>query len=187
MWAYKLRVTIVALVDVLMLLAVRTFYDGDLILGGEGTSRMIFWSLLIASTAFQAIVSSMRFNAQMTFFASRVDPAIGGSYMTLLNTFANLGGTWPSSFIMYLIGQYTVPPDCKLGDDGVEICTGGKDAYFPLQMLLSTLGCFWIFFMGKRVQQVAELPDDAWKTHIGEIDDDSKDEKQDQKKGGKHA
>lgn len=90
MWAYKFRVTFVALIDVLMLLAVRTFLAGNLILGGVGMSRAIFWGLLIASTALQATVHSMQFNAQMTFFAHRVDPAIGGSYMTLLNTFANL-------------------------------------------------------------------------------------------------
>lgn len=175
-----------ALVDALMLLAVRSFRGGNLILGGEATSRAIFWGLLIASTAFQATVQSMQFNSQMTFFAHRVDPAIGGSYMTLLNTFANLGGTWPSSFIMYLIGQYTVPPDCAVGDDGVEVCTGGRDAYFPLQMVLSALGCLWIFFMGKRVQHVAELPDDAWRTHIGESED-GEDEMKEIKKGGKHA
>jgi len=187
MWAYKFRVTFVAFIDVLMLLAIRSFRGGGLILGwGEGASRAIFWSLLIASTAFQAIVNSLQFNAQMTFFAHRVDPAIGGSYMTLLNTFANLGGTWPSSFIMYLIGQFTVPPECTVGDDGVEVCTGGKDAYFPLQMVLSTLGCMWIFFMSKRVQDVAELPDDAWRTHIGESEDGEEDV-QEYKKGGKHA
>ncbi len=186
MWAYKFRVTFVALVDVLMLLAVRSFRGGGLILGGEGTSRAIFWALLIASTAFQAIVHSMQFNAQMTFFAHRVDPAIGGSYMTLLNTFANLGGTWPSSVIMYLMGQLTVPPDCTFGDDGAENCTGGKDAYFPLQMVLSVLGCLWVLFMGKTVQHVAELPDDAWRTHIGEGNDDEE-ELQELKKGGKHA
>ncbi|KAL7541645.1 hypothetical protein ACHAXR_011090 [Thalassiosira sp. AJA248-18] len=185
MWAYKTRVTFVALVDVLMLLAVRSFRGGSgLILGGEATSRAIFWTLLILSTAFQATVNSLQFNAQMTFFAHRVDPAIGGSYMTLLNTFANLGGTWPSSFIMYLIGQFTVPPDCTVKDDGVEVCTGGRDAYFPLQMGLSALGCMWIFFMSKRVQHVAELPDDAWKTHILESEEA---EEEEYKKGGKHA
>jgi len=56
--------------------------------------------------------------------------------MTLLNTFANLGGTWPSSFIMLAIGHYTVPSDCSVGDDGVEVCVGGRDAYFPLQVSL---------------------------------------------------
>ena len=50
-----------------------------------------FWGIIILSTACSAIVSSMQFNAQMSFFAKRVDPAIGGSYMTLLNTAANLG------------------------------------------------------------------------------------------------
>mmetsp|Transcript_13950 Transcript_13950/g.24880 ORF Transcript_13950/g.24880 Transcript_13950/m.24880 type:complete len:656 (-) Transcript_13950:52-2019(-) len=186
MWAYKFRVTFVALIDVLMLLATRSFLGSGSIMGGEGTSRAIFWALLILSTAFQATVFSLQFNSQMTFFAHRVDPAIGGSYMTLLNTFANLGGTWPSSFIMYLIGQYTVPPTCSVGDDGAEVCTGGRDAYFPLQMVLSGLGIVWICVMGKRVQHVADLPDDAWKTHIGESDD-GEEEMQEYKKGGKHA
>lgn len=186
MLAYKFRVTLVALVDMAMLVSVRSYLAGGLILGGEGTSKAIFWGLLIASTALQATVHSMQFNAQMTFFAHRVDPAIGGSYMTLLNTFANLGGTWPASFVMYLVGQFTVPPVCTVGDDGAEICTGGKDAYFPLQMTLSALGCVWIYFMSKRVYHVAELPDDAWRTHIGE-GEDSEEEMEELKKGGKHA
>ena len=42
------------------------------------------------------------------------------------------------------------------------------DAYFPLQMVLSMLGCLWIFVFGKRVEHVANLPDDAWRTHIGD-------------------
>lgn len=72
MWAYKFRVTAVALVDVLMLLAVRSFRGGaHKILGGEATSKAIFWGLLIASTAFQATVHTLQFNAQMTFFAHR--------------------------------------------------------------------------------------------------------------------
>ena len=73
MFAYKLRVTVVALVDALMLLAVRSFLGGGGIAGfGPGSSRAIFWALLIASTAFQATVNSMQFNSQMTFFAHRV-------------------------------------------------------------------------------------------------------------------
>lgn len=34
-------------------------------------------------------------------FHTRVsDPLIGGTYMTLLNTFTNLGGTWPKYFVL---------------------------------------------------------------------------------------
>ncbi|KAK1738901.1 acetyl-CoA transporter [Skeletonema marinoi] len=185
MFAYKFRVTVVALVDVLMLLTVRSFRGGNTsLIGGETTSRLIFWGLLIASTALQAIVHSLQFNAQMTFFAHRVDPAIGGSYMTLLNTFGNLGGTWPSSVVMYMIGQFTIPPVCSVGEDGSEVCTGGRDAYFPLQLVLSTLGCMWIFVMSKRVHHIAELPDDAWRT---QIENEDEEEMQQLKKGGKHA
>jgi PAT family acetyl-CoA transporter-like MFS transporter 1 len=166
MVAYKLRVTVVALFDVLMLLAVRSMGNQN-----DGTSRAIFWSTVIGSTALQAIVSSLQFNAQMTFFANRVDPAIGGSYMTLLNTAANLGGTWPASFVMYLVGQLTIPPVCKMNERGVEVCTGGRDAYFPMQLVFSIMGCLWIFFLGNRVRMVSELPDEAWRTHLLDKED----------------
>jgi len=164
--AYKVRVTLVALFDVAMLLAVRYLRDNH-----DISSQMLFWAAVIGSTGLQAIVHSLQFNAQMTFFAHRVDPAIGGSYMTLLNTAANLGGTWPSSFVMLLVGQLTVPPDCVLDEaTGKEICTGGRDAYFPLQALLSILGCLWIWTMGPRVRKLAALPDDSWRTHINDDD-----------------
>jgi len=168
MSAYKLRVTLTPLFDVLMLLAVR-YLRGN----SDLSSQTLYWSAIIISTALQAIVHSLQFNAQMTFFAHRVDPAIGGSYMTLLNTLANLGGTWPASFAMLLVGQLTVPPDCVYDESaGRDICTGGRDAYFSLQLAFSILGCLWIFFLGKKVDHIAALPDDAWRTHL---DDDKGD------------
>jgi len=171
MTAYKFRVTLVPILDVLMLLAVRSFHSSS-----DASSRSLFWAAVIASTGLQTIVNSLQFNAQMTFFAHRVDPAIGGSYMTLLNTAANLGGTWPSSFVMYLVGQLTVPPDCTLDEtSGVEVCIGGRDAYFPLQLTFCVLGCLWIYIMRERVQHIAELPDDAWRTHLDDDDDDEAD------------
>jgi PAT family acetyl-CoA transporter-like MFS transporter 1 len=165
MTAYKLRVTLVPLLDVFMLWAVRQGH------GTTWSSLGLFWLAVVASTGMQAIVNSLQFNAQMTFFASRVDPAIGGSYMTLLNTAANLGGTWPASVVMLLVGRLTTAPDCRIDvDTGLEVCTGGRDGYFPLQALFSVLGCAWILFMGRRVQTIAQLPDDAWRTHL--LDED---------------
>ena len=162
MLAYRARLTLAPLLDMLMLWFVKRHKD---ITSWSGTS--LFWIAVIASTGVQAIVSSLQFNAQMTFFAHRVDPAIGGSYMTLLNTAANLGGTWPASLVMYLVGRFTVPPDCSVDpDSGAQVCVGGRDAYFPLQIGLSLLGLLWIALLGHRVQHIAELPDDAWRTHL---------------------
>lgn len=170
MTAYKVRVTLVPILDVLMLIAVKQ---------SKTLNKSLFWAAVVASTGMQAIVNSLQFNAQMTFFASRVDPAIGGSYMTCLNTAANLGGTWPSSFVMYMVGALTSPPDCHPSPNGGggEICTGGRDAYIPLQIGLSVIGLSWIFLLGSRVRRLAELPDDAWRTHI--LDDAEDDIEQD--------
>jgi PAT family acetyl-CoA transporter-like MFS transporter 1 len=164
MSAYKVRITLVPVLDVLMLLAVKN---------SRGFSRGLFWIAVVASTGMQAIVHSLQFNAQMTFFASRVDPAIGGSYMTCLNTLGNLGGTWPSSFVMYLVGLLTIPPDCIENVDGTEVCVGGRDAYIPLQAVFCVLGGIWVFLLGSQVRTLAELPDDAWRTHLlDSVEDD---------------
>ena len=68
--------------------------------------------------------------------------------------------------------------------DGEEVYTGGRDAYFPLKLVLSLLGSLWVFVMGKRVRHVADLPDDAWRTHIGENEEEES-EMQALNKGGK--
>ena len=48
--------------------------------------------------------------------------------MMLLNSAANLGGTWHASVVMLLIGRLTVPPDCSVGRscgcEEEEVCTG---------------------------------------------------------------
>jgi PAT family acetyl-CoA transporter-like MFS transporter 1 len=196
--AYKLRVTLVPLLDVLMLLAIRSHHHHQQQHSAAATalsSTLMFWSTVIASTALFSIVDSLQFNAQMVFFAHRVDPAIGGTYMTLLNTAANLGSTWPASVVMYMMGQLSsMSPKCFIhqdassnGDGGggmvqVETCSDGVEAYFPLQMILSILGCAWVYFMGNKVQQLANLPDDAWRTHLEEdktmdVEEDGRDEK----------
>ena len=165
MTAYKARVTLVPLLDVLMLLMLQRGKPKS------ATGLAGFWILIVLSTAAQAIVNSLQFNAQMTFFAHRVDPAIGGSYMTLLNTAANLGGTWPASFVMWLVSRLTQDETCSIVTDpstglASEVCSGGRDPFFVLQALFSLLGVGWILVLGKRVRTVASLPDDAWRSHV---------------------
>jgi hypothetical protein len=56
-------------------------------------------SQLIGSTCFLAIGSIL---------SNVADPAIGGTYMTLLATVVNLGSMYPSTAALYLIGFFTV-------------------------------------------------------------------------------
>lgn len=43
----------------------------------------------------------------MAFFARISDKSVGGTYMTLLNTFTNLGGNWPSWIALRFVAELT--------------------------------------------------------------------------------
>merc|ERR1712050_817259 len=62
-----------------------------------------FYSVVMVVGAAGAVVSELIFVAQMAFFARVSDPALGGTYMTLLNTLGNLGGKWPPTVAFYLV------------------------------------------------------------------------------------
>ena len=104
------------------------------------------------------------------FFASRVDPLIGGSYMTLLNTAANLGGTYPASLVMWLLGVLSKDPVCTPVSPGSDetICTGGRDPFVALQLRFMVAGILWVVLFRRKVQWVEHLPDDAWRTHLSD-------------------
>ncbi|GMI25588.1 hypothetical protein TeGR_g9878 [Tetraparma gracilis] len=131
--AYRLRVTLVPLLDVLSLRSLELL----------GPDAPLVWTLLVLSTALNTVVGSMQFNAQMSFFSTRVDRNIGGSYMTLLNTFANLGGTWPATPAFYL---------------------AGKVDYYLLQACMSALGLLWVWKLGPKVEWLAGTKEEEWKT-----------------------
>lgn len=47
------------------------------------------------------------FVASMAFFAKISDPAVGGTYMTFLNTLCNLGGNWPATAALWFVDTLT--------------------------------------------------------------------------------
>jgi len=68
LFAYKLRVSLVALLDALSVAALQKY----------GADATVSWLLLVLSTVAQTVCSSMQFSAQMSFFSARVDNNIGG-------------------------------------------------------------------------------------------------------------
>eukprot|EP00662_Eupelagonemidae_sp_cell21_P030771 gene30771-25667_t len=67
-----------------------------------------FYSFVCALLVVHGIVSSGMFVSQMALFARVSDPAIGGTYMTLCNTVANLGGNWPGIVSVALVDLVTI-------------------------------------------------------------------------------
>ncbi|KAG4417968.1 hypothetical protein IFR04_008935 [Cadophora malorum] len=68
------------------------------------------WYLLvvIAEHIFSTFTSTVMFVAVSAFHARIADPVIGGTYMTLLATVSNLGGTFPRFFVLKLVDAFTV-------------------------------------------------------------------------------
>ncbi|KAI2470090.1 MFS general substrate transporter [Annulohypoxylon bovei var. microspora] len=63
--------------------------------------------LVIAEHVFSTFTSTVMFVAVSAFHARVADPVIGGTYMTLLATVSNLGGTFPKFFVLRLVDAFT--------------------------------------------------------------------------------
>ncbi|KAJ8320988.1 hypothetical protein KUTeg_002575 [Tegillarca granosa] len=83
-----------------------------------GVFPVYFYIIILASYAIHQVALYSMFVAQMAFHAKISDPSIGGTYMTLLNTLANLGGNWPSTVALWVVEGLTV----KSCEGGVGTC-----------------------------------------------------------------
>ncbi|SLM38401.1 acetyl-coenzyme a transporter 1 [Lasallia pustulata] len=149
------------------------------------------WYLLavICSHIFSTFTSTVMFVAISAFHAKIADPVIGGTYMTLLATVSNLGGTFPRFFILKLVDAFTVAtctppasPPLKTPNpitapfscvaeaekhrcvDGGGSCDISVDGYYITNVLCVIIGAvtFWAFIRPAAVKLQA-LPLRAWR------------------------
>ncbi|KAJ2795520.1 hypothetical protein H4R20_005851 [Coemansia guatemalensis] len=72
----------------------------------NGLTPGYFYVVLLSKVA-SSMASTVQFVCISAFVAQIADPVIGGTYMTLLNTLSNFGGTWPVFFVMRAIDYFT--------------------------------------------------------------------------------
>lgn len=135
--------------------------------------------------------NTVMFVAVSAFHAKVSDPAIGGTYMTLLATVCNLGGTFPRYFVLRLVDVFTsatchpgkvdsstqlrgplitVPFSCSLQPDkdrcvnGGGICEMTRDGFYTVNILCVLFGAatfFW--YIRPKVLHLQSLPMRAWR------------------------
>ncbi|VBB33642.1 unnamed protein product [Acanthocheilonema viteae] len=115
------------------------------------------YAIWIIAYCFHQVASYSMFVSLMAFFAQVSDPAIGGTYMTLLNTLTNLGSNWPVTLILSLTDHFTfkncVAKETKtiLGSCNTEmsvnqctakgnVCELAVDGYYISVALCSVVG-----------------------------------------------
>jgi PAT family acetyl-CoA transporter-like MFS transporter 1 len=121
-------------------------------------------------------LSTLQFVSMGSYFSQISDPAIGGTYMTLLNTFSNFGGTWPKYFVMTAVEYFTQAPcigypdlDCN-SPKGVQKCksAGGtcnliQDGYYMVNMICCVIGlATFLLFVRPALARLQKLPKSAW-------------------------
>ena len=80
------------------------------------------------------------------------DPSIGGSYMTLLNTFANLGAMWPSTLALYFTEVTTMRSESSVYLDG----------YFVVVTICIVMGLLWLSFVSDDYRKLQLVPHREW-------------------------
>jgi MFS transporter, PAT family, solute carrier family 33 (acetyl-CoA transportor), member 1 len=93
----------------------------------------------------------------MAFFAQVSDPGIGGCYMTLLNTIANLGAKWPSVLCLYLLPKLTFY-DTSGGNKELLV-----DGLTVLAAVGVGLGLVWLRVFSPLLTQLQGLGPSDWR------------------------
>ncbi|RXW17422.1 hypothetical protein EST38_g8445 [Candolleomyces aberdarensis] len=142
-----------------------------------------FFAYLIAFTVISSFTSTVQFVGISAFHTRVSDPLIGGTYMTLLNTFTNLGGTWPKWFVLKGVDLFSIAT-CKIPDAGSEIlvkecvseagkshckalkgnCVMERDGYYIVTTAGMIFGMiFLVGFIYPSARKLQALPTSAWR------------------------
>ena len=147
--------------------------------GGEITNS--YFILVIIQHLLGSFMQTVQFVCISSFHTRIADPILGGTYMTLLNTLSNFGGTWPRFLIMWMINHFTVyrcinPVDNSVtyannlkDSNGVQFCQAGtpsimRDGYFITNFFCITVGiCLYFSFLRRKAQYLQALPIESWR------------------------
>uniref|UniRef100_A0A2M4AAL5 Putative acetyl-coa transporter n=1 Tax=Anopheles triannulatus TaxID=58253 RepID=A0A2M4AAL5_9DIPT len=135
-----------------------------------------YYLLLLTNYGLYQIALYSMFVAVMAFFARISDPAVGGTYMTLLNTLSNLGGNWPTTVVLWLV-DYLTWRRCSIDESNdcadstqKSVCSeaGGKcgiivDGYYIEIFVCLLYGLVWYRWGCRKIRYLQELPLKAWR------------------------
>ncbi|KAJ4298546.1 hypothetical protein N0V88_003576 [Collariella sp. IMI 366227] len=152
--------------------------------GGVTTPYLL---AVIGQHVFSTFTNTIMFVAVAAFHARIADPAIGGTYMTLLATVCNLGGTFPRFFVLRLVDAFTsatchpnpssdtkltvtAPFSCAIQAEkerclaGGGVCQTEHDGYYIVNVLCVLIGVVtFVMFIRPKVLQLQALPLRAWR------------------------
>ncbi|KAI5711384.1 hypothetical protein M8J76_005034 [Diaphorina citri] len=134
-----------------------------------------YYIILLFTFCIHQVSLYAMFVASMAFFARVADPGVGGTYMTLLNTLANLGGNWPNTVALWLVDSLTWK-QCSVDEANscsdvnlIAACEGRQgtcntwlDGYYVEIVLCSLFGYVWIYWGRRTIHHLQSRSSSAW-------------------------
>ncbi|BFZ58645.1 hypothetical protein PYCC9005_005709 [Savitreella phatthalungensis] len=145
-----------------------------------------YFVLILLEHLISSFMSTVQFVSSNAFHTQIADPVIGGTYMTLLNTISNLGGTWPRYFVLEGVERFTrrecrAPDSLQAGDafetfsihgsldaekckalGGLTITT--QDGYYIMNTICVVAGTILFFtFIKDRILHLQSLGPRSWR------------------------
>ncbi|TFK30717.1 hypothetical protein FA15DRAFT_662749 [Coprinopsis marcescibilis] len=144
-----------------------------------------FFIFLIGHTILSSFTSTVQFVGISAFHTRVSDPLIGGTYMTLLNTFTNMGGTWPKWFILNGVDWFSIA-NCHLPKTSSQVlikatecishagkahckavkgdCVYERDGYYIVTTACMIFGMvFLVAAIYPAARKLQGLPTSAWR------------------------
>lgn len=138
-----------------------------------------YFALVIATILMTSVTNTIQFVGITAFHTQIADPLIGGTYMTLLNTVSNLGGTWPKPLILRLVDLLTRSACSATGAEctseaGRDACAAAKghcniqrDGYFVMTFAcMSASALLLTYHILPTIRKLMTLPMSAWRVKI---------------------
>ncbi|CDK25942.1 unnamed protein product [Kuraishia capsulata CBS 1993] len=159
----------------------------------DGKVTSAYFLSVILSHLLGSFMSTIQFVSICAFHTQIADPAIGGTYMTTLNTLSNLGGQWPRLVVFYLIDKLTratcLPSESAITSPAINnpfvgekyyhcvnaklktecvsnggVCHVEHDGYMRTNLICIAIGLALYFYVIKGlVMRLQSLPPSAWR------------------------
>lgn len=147
-----------------------------------------FFGLVVVHTVLSSFSTTVQFVGISAFHTRVSDPLIGGTYMTLLNTFTNMGGTWPKWFVLKGVDLFSVAT-CQVMESGLELaveatecvsdhgkalckeingqCITETDGYYIVSAICMGLGLLALLvFIIPTARKLQTLPTSKWRIRL---------------------
>ena len=139
-----------------------------LLSGRGGDVTPVFYILVLVTTILYSIASEcLMFVGLGAFFLNVTSSSVhvAGTYLTLLNTSSNMGGTWHKALVLWLVDHVTIRKKCQIplqSPPGTK-CAILFDGYYILSIGLLPVALLVGRHLFKAMPRLRRLPDSAWR------------------------